>query len=591
MSENDESQTFLPRIELTVSCTNLRNELSQIDCTLWAVPQPTCYRMSDGDLVYIDEDPMREVRGHRVTENPLWEKHFVLDYKFEERQRLKFEVRADCIAPHLVLGQVPGQVECTLGELVAHQRSGFCKELVYQDGSPAIGGKFWVQVEERVVEGEKETVELSFQGEIRDDLDTIYKLDPFMEINRVAQSNRSFVMVYRTETIDNNLNPVWKPITIEVDKIFHRSLDRLMFDVFNENNDGVPEKIGSFMTTYRTLTEGPGNSNTYELINEEKQRKDAKYTNSGKVRLTAIKRTKQPDFLDFLSDGLQLNFTVAVDFTASNGLPHNPLSLHYRGKDGNKRNMYESAIRSIGEIIQDYDADKQYDALGFGAKVPPSIEVSHLFNLKEVMKLEPGADLDQDGPGQDVEPESNPGVGQENEQQLDANHEQCQGVEGVLEAYKKCLDVVQLIGPTHFTPVIKHMARQAEKYKSKPTVYSILLIITDGIITDMEETKEAIIDASDLPLSIIIVGVGDEDFSQMDQLDGDKRKLSVLGKEGKRKEATRDIVQFVKMNPVEGEAGEVFAGKEELAEEVLKEIPGQVEKWMCMHDFAEPVIL
>ena len=581
MSQYDKSdnvESIPPQIELIVSCTDLlkRDKLSKSDpvCILWVKKEDT----------WEEFERTEEIKNNH---NPRWETHFVLDYKFEERQLLKFEV----IDVDEKKNDPLGQVECSLGELVAHQRDGFSKELVNQDRSPAGTGKLQVQAEERAIEGAKETVVLTFQGETLDNMDMWGKSDPFMEINRVDE-NGGFSKVCTTETIDNNLNPAWKPITIEVDKLCNRKLDRsLRFDIFDEDYGGVNDTIGSFRTTYRTLTKGPGKLNTYDLINEEKQRKDAKYANSGKVRLTAIKRTKQPDFLDFLSDGLQLNFTVAVDFTASNGLPHNPLSLHYRGKDGNKRNVYESAIRSIGEIIQDYDADKQYDALGFGAKVPPSIEVSHLFNLKEVMKLEPGADLDQDGPGQDVEPESSPEVGQENEQQLDANHEQCQGVEGVLEAYKKCLDVVQLNGPTHFTPVIKHMTRQAEKYKSKPTVYSILLIITDGIITDMEETKEAIIDASDLPLSIIIVGVGDEDFSQMDQLDGDKRKLSVLGKDGKRKEAMRDIVQFVKMNPVEGEAGEVFAGKEELAEEVLKEIPGQVEKWMCMHDFAEPVIL
>ena len=43
-------------------------------------------------------------------------------------------------------------------------------------------------------------------------------------------------------------------------------------------------------------------------------------------------------------------------------------------------------------------------------------------------------------------------------------------------------------------------------------VYFVLLMITDGIITDMEATKNAIVRASSLPLSIIIVGVGDADF-------------------------------------------------------------------------------
>jgi hypothetical protein len=47
------------------------------------------------------------------------------------------------------------------------------------------------------------------------------------------------------------------------------------------------------------------------------------------------------------------------------------------------------------------------------------------------------------------------------------------------------------------------------------------LIITDGIISDMEKTIEQVVIGSELPLSIIIVGVGEADFEGMEQLDGD----------------------------------------------------------------------
>lgn len=49
----------------------------------------------------------------------------------------------------------------------------------------------------------------------------------------------------------------------------------------------------------------------------------------------------------------------------------------------------------------------------------------------------------------------------------------------------------------------------------------ILLILTDGAIHDMEECKDSLIKAAYLPMSIIIIGVGNADFSLMDELDGD----------------------------------------------------------------------
>ena len=39
------------------------------------------------------------------------------------------------------------------------------------------------------------------------------------------------------------------------------------------------------------------------------------------------------------------------------------------------------AIRAVGDIIQDYDSDKLFPALGFGARLPPDGRVSHNFNV------------------------------------------------------------------------------------------------------------------------------------------------------------------------------------------------------------------
>jgi hypothetical protein len=101
--------------------------------------------------------------------------------------------------------------------------------------------------------------------------------------------------------------------------------------------------------------------------------------------------------------------------------------------------------------------------------------------------------------------------------------------------------------------------------------YAILVIIADGVINDLESTIKAIIKASDFPLSIIIVGVGPADFSAMDTLDGDNALLKSGGNTAKR-----DIVQFVPFREFSAK------GLSCLAEEVLKEIPGQVLQYFKM---------
>ena len=91
----------------------------------------------------------------------------------------------------------------------------------------------------------------------------------------------------------------------------------------------------------------------------------------------------------------------------------------------------------------------------------------------------------------------------------------------------------------------------------------------------MEQTKWAIINASIYPMSIIIVGVGDEDFSSMEELDSDDKLLKHGGKV-----AARDIVQFVELRKFISKDG--MWDKALLAKDVLAEVPQQVVGWMKM---------
>lgn len=69
--------------------------------------------------------------------------------------------------------------------------------------------------------------------------------------------------------------------------------------------------------------------------------------------------------------------------------------------------------------------------------------------------------------------------------------------------------------------------------------YNILLILTDGAIMDEQETINKIVAASGLPLSIIVVGIGEADFESMENLDADKKPLKCT-ETGKYQ--SRDIV-------------------------------------------------
>jgi hypothetical protein len=86
----------------------------------------------------------------------------------------------------------------------------------------------------------------------------------------------------------------------------------------------------------------------------------------GKLVLERFLCYEKPTFMDYIRGGLQLNLSVAIDFTASNGSPAHNTSLHFI--DPYKPNQYQKAIMAVGNILLNYDYDKMIPAFGFGAK-------------------------------------------------------------------------------------------------------------------------------------------------------------------------------------------------------------------------------
>lgn len=180
-----------------------------------------------------------------------------------------------------------------------------------------------------------------------------------------------------------------------------------------------------------------------------------------------------------------------------------------------------------------------YPAYGFGAKLPPSMLVSHQFPLNG-----------------------------------NTGHPYCRDINEILIHYRNTVSSVILYGPTNFAPVINNTACIARQHQNGQH-YFILLIITDGVISDLHATKSAIVSAASLPMSIIIVGVGNANFDAMNELDGDEVRINVDGRR-----AERDIVQFVALNRFISKDGPWIKSQADLAREVLYEIPNQLCQYM-----------
>lgn len=138
---------------------------------------------------------------------------------------------------------------------------------------------------------------------------------------------------------------------------------------------------------------------------------------------------------------------VAVDFTASNGNPKTPSSLHYM--DPNKPNQYQMAIEAVGQILLNYDSDKRIPSFGFGGQIRfPTIPhgTSHCFPLSG-----------------------------------DFNNVDSVGLPHMMQLYAQCLQSLDLSGPTYFGPIIEEVSKLAASCKQNSAfIYQTLLILTDG---------------------------------------------------------------------------------------------------------------
>ncbi|KAL9665026.1 hypothetical protein QQ045_020435 [Rhodiola kirilowii] len=198
--------------------------------------------------------------------------------------------------------------------------------------------------------------------------------------------------------------------------------------------------------------------------------------------------------LDQVTDALResglesSNLIVGVDFTKSNewagNISFNNRSLH---DVGGTPNPYEQAISVIGKTLAPFDEDNLIPCFGFGDATTHDLEVFSFHS----------------------------------------DHSPCHGFEEALTCYKKIVPNLNLSGPTSYGPIVDAAVDIVERSGGK---FHVLVIVADGQVSkhldtkkglspQEEKTVQAIVNASSYPLSIILVGVGDGPWDDMQKFD------------------------------------------------------------------------
>lgn len=385
------------------------------------------------------------------------------------------------------------------------------------------------------------------------------KSDPFYEFKRkdVGPRGTEWNIVHRSDKIKNSLNPKWDDESIDLSILCGGNVDLpLSLSIYDYESSGDHVLMGSVETSVSglvaakatsglTITKGGEGTGTIAVLiaavhgiesledkmaaldvaepaeEEEETPPPPPMPSAPPIPFTPPPPVP-PSFLDYINGGCEMQLCVAIDFTGSNGDPRQPGTLHYIDREGGTMNDYERAISSIGGILADFDTDKKFPVWGFGAKY--SGQVYHLF---------------QCGPDAEVE-----------------------GVGGIIDAYHKTFaSGLVMSSPTVITEVIStagafaRSGQEAANAEGKQK-YTTLLILTDGAVSDVMATARALDGSSETPLSIIIVGIGSADFSDMQFLDDAARDKP-------------DICQFVQFNNHRHDFNSLTAA-------TLRELPDQM---------------
>lgn len=363
--------------------------------------------------------------------NPHFSVHVTVPYRFEELQNIRIGLwDIDSASAKLDRHDFLGDIRTTVGDLVA---SGVTSKDLAAPGrnqKTLLGGrrnlgKITIIVHENQ-QGGKLLVKGRFSGKKLAKRD-LFSSDPYIIFTQLGvRGEQSRSQVFKTEVVLRNRNPVWRPVKFKVDlpKGGNHSHIKLELKCNDKDHMSCDDEIGIARCTLQELEQ----VDKLPLIYTKRKNRRG-YTNSGHILVQNVKAVRMPSLIEYLQGGLKVNFSVAVDLTASNGDPRDPNSLHHDQSYG--QNQYLRALKAIGTIIQPYAPnDHMFAAYGFGAELPgQSGTAAGSASFCFPLNLAPDP--------------------------------RCRGIEGIIDAYTRVLRTVRLSGPTNFAPVIEKAARTA----------------------------------------------------------------------------------------------------------------------------------
>jgi hypothetical protein len=275
--------------------------------------------------------------------SPQWVKSFILDYELGSPIKVAVNVfDEERKGDHKAMGSAVFDI----GECLGARGNTKAKKLMK-------GGTLFASVRKSEGSG---VIRMTLKGsKLKNVEGLLSKSDPFFEISRKVNNAGGLTWdnVYRSKHVKNNLNPDWEAAVIELSTLCGGDFALpLMVSVFDHESSGKHIAMGHFETSVNGIKQAAASGEPMKLVIKGKE---VGIINIVKAEITGVEDVtremaatsvspastapatpasvppgsapttralappSQPDFVDYVSGGCQLNVMVAIDFTGSNG--------------------------------------------------------------------------------------------------------------------------------------------------------------------------------------------------------------------------------------------------------------------------------
>ena len=414
-------------------------------------------------IVYLDDELIGQTESQDGI-NIHFSTSFVLDFYFEINQKLKFTIKPSNNTKIY-------NDELEVHKLMKSKNMSYEKTFFYLDTLATFS--LFIHAEPCNILNDK-TLNYRFQDVQIIGLNNAEHFKLFFDVLNF-KDNKYWRPMYQSETVTSKQNPSFKDFNLNKDFMSSGNLENKIKIVFYDQESGF---LGDAIINIKNLLV----TSFFQIFNDRN------------IKICAI-QIKMIEFREVsnkqILDSIKFHSIIAIDFTESNGLSSSKNSLHYievdnqNSNNSNKFNNYESAIKSLGTLIENFNSFVMIPLFSFGGISPVSSIADFCCDMNTYA----------------------------------VNKESVSGIQGVLNVYRECVKIFLLSGPTNLKPVFEHVLNNfIYIIKNNPYNYYIVWVFINSDLDDIKNTETILENCGNYGISIIICGVGKDKFLLMNNL-------------------------------------------------------------------------